>query len=93
MGPAVQQTLGMPFHLFNNTSHFLELVPSLETDDFIMALRQFVCRGGSPVEIRTDRGTYFVGAARITFKIYQELQQKGVKWTLYPPTAAHMSGV
>lgn len=26
-------------------------------------------------------------------KIYQEFQQKGVKWTFHPPTVAHMSGV
>ena len=26
-------------------------------------------------------------------KICQELQQRGVKWTFHPPTAAHMSGV
>ena len=41
---------------------FLELVPSLETDDFIMALWQFVSRKGPPTEIRSDRGTHFVGA-------------------------------
>ena len=102
MGPWFSETLGMPIHLFNNASRFLELVPSLETDDFIMALRQFVSRRGPPEEIRSDRGTNFVGAERElqdaikgwnNTKICQELQQKGVKWTFHPPTAAHMSRV
>ena len=70
---------------------FLELVPSLETDDFIIA-----------EEIRSDRGTNFIGAecelrdaikGWNNTKICQELQQRGVKWTFHPPTAAHMSGV
>ena len=67
-----------------------------------MALRQFVNRRGPPEVIRSDRGTNFVGAERElkeaiegwnNAKIYQELQQKGVKWTFHSPTAAHMSGV
>ena len=58
--------------------------------------------GDPPEEIRSDRGTNFVGAERESqdsirgwnnAKIYQELQQKRVKWTFHPPTAAHMSGV
>jgi len=93
---------GCLFTCLTTRAIFLELVPSLETDDFIMALRQFVNRRGPPEVIRSDRGTNFVGAERElkeaiegwnNAKIYQELQQKGVKWTFHPPTAAHMSGV
>ena len=78
------------FSCLTTRAVFLELVPSLETDDFIMALRQFVSRRGPPEEIRSDRGTNFVVAERElqdairgwnNTKIYQELQQKGVKWT------------
>jgi len=81
---------------------FLLLVPSLETNDLIMALRQFVTRRGPPEVIRSDRGTNFVGVecelkeaieGWNNVKNYQELQQKEVKWTFHPPTAAHMSGV
>ena len=80
----------------------MELVPSLDTNDVIMAWRQFVSRRGPPGEIRSDGGTNFVGAERKlkeankgwnNTKIYQELQQKGAKWTFHPSTAAHVSGV
>ena len=55
----------------------------------------------TPEEIRSDRGTNFVGVERElqdairswnNTKIYQELHQKGVKWTFHPPTVTHMSG-
>ena len=93
---------GCLFTCLTTRAVFLELVPSLETDDFIMAFRQFVSRRGSPEEIRSDRGTNFVGAERElqdTMKgwnntaICQELQHIGVKWTFHPPTAVHMSEV
>jgi len=67
-----------------------------------MALQQFVNRRAPPEVIRLDRGPIFVGAEHElkeaiegwnNAKIYQELQQKGVKWTFHLPTAAHMSGV
>jgi len=93
---------GCLFTCLTTRAIFLELVPSLETDDFIMASRQFISQRGPPEEIRSDRGTNFVGAEHElkeairgwnNTKIYQELQQKGVNWTFHPPTAAHMSGV
>ena len=35
----------------------LEVTPSLETDDFINTLRQFIARRGTPKEIRSDCGS------------------------------------
>ena len=81
---------------------YIEVAPSLETDDFIMILRQFISRRGPPEEIRSDRGTNFVGADREMreaiehwnqTKIELELQQRGVKWTFLPPAAPHMAGI
>ena len=67
---------------------YLDATPSLETDDLIMILRQFISRRGPPKEIWSDRGTNFVGANRELResiarwneeKIDRQLQQKGVK--------------
>ena len=80
----------------------LDATPSLETDDFIMILRQFISRRGPPKEIWSDRGTNFVGANRQLRKsmarwneekIDRQLQQKGIKWVFQPPAAPHASGV
>ena len=80
----------------------LDATPSLETDDFIMILRQFISRRGPPKEIWSDRGTNFVGANRELResvvgwneeKIDRQLQQKGIKWVFQPPAAPHASRV
>ena len=40
----------------------LEVAPSLETDDFVNVLRQFISWKGIPKKIRSDCGTNFRGA-------------------------------
>ena len=81
---------------------FLEVAPSLQTDDFILLLRQFISRRGPPKEIRSDRGTNLVGANRELREALEELNQKKIesemmkrriKWVFHPPAAPHMSGV
>ena len=71
---------------------YLEVTPSLEADDFIMILRQFISRRGPPKEIWSDRGTNFIGANRELKesiaewneeKIERQLLQKGIKWVLH----------
>jgi len=93
---------GVLFTCMTTRAVFLEVAPSLSTDDFILVLRQFVCRRGPPEEITTDNGSNFVGAERELReaiegwnqqKIAAALQQKGVRWKFQVPTAAHMSGV
>ena len=81
---------------------YLEVTPSLEADDFIRILRQFISRRGPPKEIWSDRGTNFIGANRELKepiaewnieKIERQLQQKDIKWVLQPPASPHMSTV
>jgi transposase InsO family protein len=93
---------GCLFTCLTTRAVFLEVAQSLSTDDFLLVLRQFVSRRGPPEEIRSDHGSNFVGADRELREsinewnqnqIDQDLQQRGIKWTFHPPTAAHMSGV
>lgn len=80
----------------------LELAPSLETDDFINVLRQFVARRGTPKEIRTDCGTNFRGADNELKKalalwndtqLTDKLSQRGIRWVFNPPYAPHSAGI
>ena len=59
-------------------------------------------RRGYPVEIVSDRGTNFIGAARELKELVENLDtsqiqirtvDKGVKWTFNPPLAPHFGGV
>ena len=81
--------------------HF-EVAKSLETDDFMLVLMQFLNRRGHVKELRLDNATNFVGAdneIRESIqkmdhgKVERQLIEKGVKWVFHPPGASHMSGV
>ena len=93
---------GCLFTCLTTCAVYLEVTPSLETDDFITALCQFISRRGPPTEIWSDRGTNFVGANRELKEaiahwneetIERQLQQKGIKWVFQPPAAPHISRV
>ena len=85
----------------------IEVSNTLETDSFIMALRQFINIRGNIRQLRSDWGTNFVGAERDLCnavkemnheKIKQALLNEGAdyllfKWKRNPPTASHMGGV
>lgn len=90
------------FTCMNTRAVHLELVQSMNTDDFIMCLRRFINRRGEVSELRCDRGSNFVGAERELReeikqwdqqKIDRELLQRGCKWIFQPPTASSMSGI
>lgn len=90
------------FTCLNTRAVHLELVQSMNTDDFIMCLRRFINRRGEVSELRCDRGSNFVGAERELReaikqwdqqKIDRELLQRGCKWIFQPPTASSMSGI
>ena len=83
----------------------LESANSLDTSSFINCLRRFVNRRGPVRQIRSDRGTAFVGARNELRealkqmdqdKIQQYLVENGTDWIPFkmnPPHASHMGGV
>ncbi|XP_041458034.1 uncharacterized protein LOC121410188 [Lytechinus variegatus] len=83
----------------------LESANSLDTSSFINCLRRFVNRRGPVRQIRSDRGTAFVGARNELLdalkqmdqdKIQQYLVENNTDWipfVMNPPHASHMGGV
>ncbi|XP_055920785.1 uncharacterized protein LOC129952291 [Eupeodes corollae] len=79
----------------------VEIAHSLTTDSFIMCLRNFMARRGTPLEIYSDNGTNFRGAEKV---LKEELKQVDLgrvadefviaelKWNFNPPTTPHMGG-
>lgn len=74
----------------------------LDTDSFLRSLTRMAGRRGYPLEMLSDRGTNFIGAARElkelvcnldTHKIQQRTVDQGIKWTFNPPLAPHFGGV
>lgn len=83
----------------------LETAISLTTDSFINALRRFLTTRGPVRELRSDRGTNFVGAERELAdavsemnddQIQQFLLSKGCDFLIFKknvPNASHMGGI
>ncbi|XP_035226746.1 uncharacterized protein LOC118199063 [Stegodyphus dumicola] len=75
----------------------LELVNSLSTDAFLLALRRFVARRGRPRIIYSDNGTNFRGASNDLSKlnwtkVLKETGTERIFWKFIPPTAAWWGG-
>ncbi|XP_065095682.1 uncharacterized protein LOC135717496 [Ochlerotatus camptorhynchus] len=79
----------------------LELAASLDTSSCIMALRNCFARRGTPIEIRSDRGTNFVGADKELKvavaeldrdKLLTEFTTPTTSWRFNPPASPHMGG-
>ncbi|XP_055527591.1 uncharacterized protein LOC129720178 [Wyeomyia smithii] len=67
----------------------------------ILAIRNFIARRGTPLEIVSDRGTNFVGASRELKQELEKLNQEksmeyfvtsDTKWTFNPPASPHFGG-
>ncbi|GFV00895.1 integrase catalytic domain-containing protein [Trichonephila clavipes] len=75
----------------------LELVNSLTSDAFLLALRCFIARRGRPRTIYCDNGTNFRGAfndlSKLNWsKIVEETRTPKILWKFIPPTAAWWEG-
>lgn len=78
----------------------IEVIESMDTSCFINALRRFQAIRGPVKQIRSDRGTNFVGASaalKITsnidsMAIGKYLAEKGCSWVFNPAHASHMGG-
>ncbi|KAK0153919.1 hypothetical protein N1851_003995 [Merluccius polli] len=78
----------------------LEVLSSLDTDRFLLALRRFVARRGCPHELISDQGTNFRGGERELREAYaqlapmlqEKLAQQQIKFSFNPPHAPHFGG-
>ncbi|XP_067637293.1 uncharacterized protein [Eurosta solidaginis] len=79
----------------------LEIARDLSTDTCLMCIRNFMNRRGTPVRIRSDNGTNFIGADRElkrqlseleNGKIADALSKKRVEWVFNCPLNPHEGG-
>lgn len=75
--------------------HF-ELVTSMSTECFLLALRRFIARRGRVSTFYSDNGTNFLGLRNLLNKInWSEVQQKTcnrISWKLIPPSSPWWGG-
>lgn len=78
----------------------LDLLESLDSDAFLMCLRRFVSRRGTPFELLCDNGTNFVGGDRelqealpeMAPRLKEHLAKQKITFRFNPPGAPHFGG-
>ena len=95
---------GVLFTCMSSRAIHIETSNTLETDSYINALRRFLAERGPVRQIRSDRGTNFVGAKRELANALSEMDHEKVKSHLLRencnwidmkmnfPAASHMGG-
>ncbi|XP_048010442.1 uncharacterized protein LOC125244397 [Megalobrama amblycephala] len=100
IGRRNEKRWGVIFKCLTTRAIHLDLLNSLDSDAFLLALRRFIARRGKPAEIISDQGTNFKGADRELQTAFKELepqlQQKLVNYQIdfkfNPPNAPHFGG-
>ncbi|XP_034536205.1 uncharacterized protein LOC117810467 [Notolabrus celidotus] len=101
VGRRNEKRWGVVFKCLTTRCVHLDLLASLDADSFLLALRRFIARRGTPSEILSDQGTNFRGAERelseafsaMEPQLQDRLAQKRIKFKLNPPAAPHFGGV
>lgn len=78
----------------------LELLSSLDTDHFLLALRCFIARRGQPYELISDQGTNFRGGERelresfdqLSPALQELLSKQQIRFNFNPPCSPHFGG-
>ncbi|XP_070203432.1 uncharacterized protein [Littorina saxatilis] len=77
----------------------IEVIEDMSSSSFVNALRRFIALRGPVTELRSDRGTNFVGAAgelginsEFVEDVNKHLTQSRITWKFNPPHASHMGG-
>lgn len=89
------------FVCFTTKALHLELVTSLSSDSYILALKRFISRRGKPSQIYSDNGKNFVGAAREFTKFLHDSRnsivdyasENKIEFKFIPPYSPHFGGL
>jgi hypothetical protein len=98
---------GCIFSCLTTRAVHIEMLYSLDADDFLNGFRRFTARRGMPLKVYSDNGTNFIGGQTELAKAKCELQrelkdhpefhqyslQNELEWCFNPPHASHMGGV
>ena len=99
VGRRREKRWGVLFTCLTLRAVHLELASSLSTDCFLLILKQFIARRGTPIRIWSDNATNFRGASRILMNeieniATEEIERKHpqIEWAFIPPGSPHMGG-
>ncbi|XP_072921514.1 uncharacterized protein [Hemitrygon akajei] len=94
-GQAESKRWAIMFSCMSSRAVHIEVIESLDASSCINALRRFFALRGPAKQLRSDRGTNFVGASKelgMDKTVQQYLSQQGCNWEFNTPHASHMGG-
>ncbi|TKS64949.1 ATP-binding cassette sub-family A member 2 [Collichthys lucidus] len=100
IGRRHEKRWGIIFKCLDSRCVHLDLLPHMDTDSFLLALRRFISRRGKPYEILCDRGTNFRGGERelkesledLNPPLKQQLADQSITFKFNPPLSPHFGG-
>ena len=101
IGRRNEKRWGILFKCLTTRAVHIDILTSLDTDSFLMALRRFIARRGKPAELLSDQGTNFKGGERELREAFQalhpglkeELSVHQISFKFNPPNAPHFGGI
>ncbi|XP_076736554.1 uncharacterized protein LOC143415116 isoform X1 [Maylandia zebra] len=99
-GRRSEKRWGIIFKCLTTRCIHLDLLNSMDTDSFLMALQRFISRRGTPLEIICDQGTNFKGGDKELWAAFNNLaptlqpvlMTKRIHFKFNPPHAPHFGG-
>jgi len=100
VGRRTEKKWGLLFKCLTTRAVHLEVLSSLDSDAFLMALRRFIARRGKPHELYSDQGTNFRGGEKelkeafsnLSPDLQQQLAAQQISFHFNPPAAPHFGG-
>lgn len=100
IGRRTEKRWGIVFKCLTMHAIHLDLLASMDTDAFLMALRRFISRRGKPHEIISDQGTNFKGGSSelqeafkaLTPQLQVALAGQQIDFKFNPPNSPHFGG-
>ncbi len=97
IGRRTEKRWGIVYKCLTTRCVHLNLLESLDTDAFLLSLRQFITRRGTPFELLCDNGTNFVGGEQelreafdaMAPELRDQLAKQKISFQFNPPSAPH----
>lgn len=101
VGRRQEKRWGVIFKCLTTRAVHLDLLNSLDADAFLLALRRFIARRGTPCEILSDQGTNFKGAETelkeaflsMEPQLRKGLEERQISFRFNPPGSPHFGGI